>query len=274
VAEARALAASGVRELNLIAQDLTAYGRDLDPPASLAELLRKLSAVEGIRWIRLLYCYPNFVTDELLDAIASLPNVVKYVDIPLQHADDNVLRAMRRERSGASLRKLLDRIRDRVPNVALRTSFIVGFPGEDDSAFARLKDFVRDVEFDRVGVFTYSREENTAAFSMDGQVPERIKRARRAELMETQAEISLKKNMTLVGQELEVMVEGALPGHGTRMRGRSQSQAPEIDGSIFLRGDAAPGEFVRVRIDKALTYDLGGRVVDVGCEQGVADHVW
>jgi len=262
VAEAQTLAASGVRELNLIAQDLTAYGRDLNPSASLAELLRKLSAVEEIRWIRLLYCYPNFVTDELLDAIASLPNVVKYVDIPLQHADDNVLRAMRRERSGASLRKLLDRIRERVPNVALRTSFIVGFPGEDDSAFARLKDFVRDVEFDRVGVFTYSHEENTAAFSMDGQVPERIKRSRRAELMETQAEISLKKNRELVGRELEVLVEGPLPGKSARMRGRTPTQAPEIDGAVFLKGDAEPGEFVRAKIERALSYDLHARVTE------------
>src|SRR5262249_1279299 len=188
VAEARTLAASGVRELNLIAQDLTAYGRDLTPPSSLAALLRRLSAVEGIRWIRLLYCYPNFVTDGLLEAIASLPNVLKYVDMPLQHADDNVLRTMRRERSGASLRKLLDHIRERVPGGAMRTSFIVGFPGEDDAAFARLVNFVRDVEFDRVGVFTYSREENTAAYSRSDQVPERVKRARRAELMEAQAQ--------------------------------------------------------------------------------------
>jgi len=262
VLEAQSLAASGVRELNLIAQDLTAYGRDLDPPATLAELLRKLSAVEGIRWIRLLYCYPNFVTDELLDAIASLPNVVKYVDIPLQHADDNVLRAMRRERSGASLRKLLDRIRDRVPGVALRTSFIVGFPGEDDGAFTRLKDFVRDVEFDRVGVFTYSHEENTAAFCMDGQVTERVKRARRAELMETQAEISLKKNRELVGRELEVLVEGPLPGKSARMRGRIESQAPEIDGAVFLKGDAEPGEFVRAKVERALSYDLHARVTE------------
>jgi ribosomal protein S12 methylthiotransferase len=262
LAEAQTLAASGVRELNLIAQDLTAYGRDLDPPASLAELLRKLSAVDRIRWIRLLYCYPNFVTDELLDAIASLPNVAKYVDIPLQHADDNVLRAMRRERSGASLRKLMDRIRDRVPGVALRTSFIVGFPGEDDNAFARLKDFVREVEFDRVGVFTYSHEENTAAFSMDGQVPERVKRARRAELMETQAEISLKKNRELVGRELEVLVEGPMPGKSARMRGRIESQAPEIDGAVFLKGDAEAGEIVRARIDRALSYDLHARVIE------------
>jgi ribosomal protein S12 methylthiotransferase len=262
VAEARALASSGVRELNLIAQDLTAYGRDLNPPSSLAELLRKLSAVEGIRWMRLLYCYPNFVTDELLEAIATLSNVVKYVDIPLQHVDDNVLRIMRRERSGDSLRKLLDRIRDRVPNVTLRTSFIVGFPGEDDAAFARLLNFVREVEFDRVGVFTYSREENTAAYSRSGQVLERVKRARRAELMEAQAQISLNKNRELVGREMEVLVEGPMPGRAARMRGRTPGQAPEIDGAVFLKGEAEPGEFVRARIERALSYDLHARVTE------------
>ena len=266
------LAESGVRELNLIAQDLTAYGRDLEPPASLAELLYALHEVDGIRWIRLLYCYPNFVTDELLDAIAVLPKVTKYIDMPLQHADDAILRAMRRERSGAALRKILDRIRTRVPRIALRSSFIVGFPGETEEAFGRLADFVREQEFDRVGVFTYSLEENTAAFDLPGQVPERVKRARRSRLMELQAEISLKKNRALIGQELEVLVEGSVPGRATRMRGRSRSQAPEIDGSVFFRGDAAPGEFVTVRIDKALTYDLSGRMIDAETDYRMTIH--
>src|SRR5579863_3478923 len=260
VAEARMLADGGVRELNLIAQDLTAYGRDLDPRRSLAELLRALNEVNGLRWIRLLYCYPNFVTDELLDAIAGLPNVAKYIDIPLQHADDAVLRAMRRERSGAALRSLLERIRHRVPGVALRTSFIVGFPGESDRAFANLLDFAREEQFDRVGVFTYSREENTAAFDLPHQVPEKIKRARRAELMELQAGISLRKNRKLIGREIEVMVEGMMAGRATRMRGRSSLQAPEIDGMVMLRGEANPGEFVRARIQRALSYDLVGEV--------------
>ncbi len=261
VAEARTLAASGVRELNLIAQDLTAYGRDLDPPSSLAQLLRGLSKVEGIRWIRMLYCYPNFITDDLLDAVASLPNVVKYVDLPLQHADDGILRAMRRERSGASLRKLLDRIRTRIPGVTLRTSFIVGFPGEDDAAFERLLEFVREEEFDRVGVFTYSREENTPACTMPGQVPERVKRARRAALMEAQAEISLKKNRDLLGREMEVLVEAQLPGRNARLRGRIAGQAPDIDGAVFLKGEAEPGEFVSARVERAFSYDLHARVV-------------
>ena len=260
-AEARALAAGGVRELNLIAQDLTAYGRDLECRSSLAELLEELNQVEGLRWIRLLYCYPNFVTDELLDAVASLSKVVKYIDIPLQHADDGILRAMRRERSGAALRKLLERVRRRVPGVALRTSFIVGFPGETEQAFRRLLDFTREEQFDRVGVFTYSREENTAAYDLPDQVPERVKRERRARLMEQQAEISLRRNRELVGREIEVLVEGAIARRATRIRGRTPLQAPEIDGMVMLRGEAQPGEFVRARIDKALSYDLVGAVV-------------
>ncbi|MDO8434532.1 MAG: 30S ribosomal protein S12 methylthiotransferase RimO [Candidatus Binatus sp.] len=263
VTEARMLVRGGVRELNLIAQDLTAYGRDLQPASSLAALLEELSEIEDLRWIRLLYCYPNFVTDELLDAIASLPKVLKYIDMPLQHADDAMLRAMRRERSGAALRKLLDRIRARIPGVVLRTSFIVGFPGETDAAFARLVDFVREETFDRVGVFTYSREENTAAYDLPDQVPERVKRARRSELMAIQSEISLTKNRSFVGGEVEVLVEGPMPGRGTRLRGRSRGQAPEIDGSVFLAGEAEPGEFVRARIDKALSYDLQATIVGV-----------
>jgi ribosomal protein S12 methylthiotransferase len=260
VAEARNLVAGGVRELNLIAQDLTAYGRDLDQPSTLAVLLRELSTIDDLRWIRLLYCYPNFVSADLLDAIAELPKVVKYIDMPLQHADDAMLRAMRRERSGAALVKLLERVRDRIPGVVLRTSFIVGFPGETDAAFDRLVDFVRNEQFDRVGVFTYSREENTAAFDLPGQVPERVKRARRAHLMATQSEISLAKNRSLVGSEVEVLVEGPMPGRSTRLRGRTSGQAPDIDGSVFLAGDAEPGEFVRARIDKALSYDLHATV--------------
>jgi ribosomal protein S12 methylthiotransferase len=256
VAEARSLAEVGVRELNLIAQDLTAYGRDFKPQSSLAALLPRLAEIDSIRWIRLLYCYPNFVTDELLETIAELPQVVKYIDMPLQHADDNILRAMRRERSGAALSKLLERIRRKIPGVALRTSFIVGFPGEDDHAFAQLVEFVRREQFERVGVFTYSREENTDAFAMAGQVPERLKRERRAALMEVQAEISLKKNRDLVGREIEVLVEGSTAGRATRLRGRTPAQAPEIDGMVMLKGDAQPGDFVSAKVERALSYDL------------------
>ncbi len=260
VAEARLLAAQGVTELNLIAQDLTAYGRDLDPPRSLAELLRAVSAVEELRWIRLLYCYPNFVTDELLETIADLPKVVKYIDMPLQHADDEILRAMRRERSCDGLRRVLDRVRKRVPQVAIRTSFIVGFPGETEQAFANLANFVREQRFERLGVFTYSKEENTAAHDFEGQLPERVKRARRAELMAIQADISADKNRGLVGLETDVLVEGKAPGRTTRLRGRTSAQAPDIDGYVLLKGEAQPGDYVRARIDSALTYDLYGEI--------------
>jgi ribosomal protein S12 methylthiotransferase len=260
VTEARALVAGGVREINLIAQDLTAYGRDLKPAASLARLLEQLDRIDGLRWIRLLYCYPNFVNHELLDAVASLPKVVKYIDMPLQHADDGVLRAMRRERSGAALSALLERIREKIPGVVIRTSFIVGFPGETEQAFERLANFVRREQFDRVGVFTYSREEKTAAGEMPGQVTELIKRRRRRTLMEQQAEIALRKNRALVGHELEVLVEGELAGSATRMRGRTPVQAPEIDGMVILRGEARVGEFVRARIKNARTYDLVGEI--------------
>jgi ribosomal protein S12 methylthiotransferase len=260
VAEARALVDSGVRELNLIAQDLTAYGRDRQPRSSLAELLVELDRIEGLRWIRLLYCYPNFVTDELLDAIAKLPRVVKYIDMPLQHADDGMLRAMKRERSVGALQNLLAKIRRRIPGVTLRSSFIVGFPGETEKAFDRLMDFVREEQFERVGVFTYSREENTAAYEMQSQVPERVKRQRRSALMELQADISLRKNRDLIGREVEVLVEGEVEGRATRMRGRMSGQAPDIDGMVLLKGEADPGDFVRARIDKALSYDLVGEV--------------
>jgi ribosomal protein S12 methylthiotransferase len=262
VAEVRNLVEGGVREVNLVAQDLTAYGRDLQPPTSLAALLRALAAIQGLRWIRLLYCYPNLLSEELLDAIRELRQVVKYIDMPLQHADDRILRAMRRERSASALRSVLDRVRHKVPGLALRTSFIVGFPGEDDEAFSHLMDFVREQQFDRLGVFTYSREEGTAAYHLPEQVPQRVKRERRRALMAVQAEVSLRKNRELTGQEIEVLVESDSPEGRARMRGRSWAQAPEIDGSVLLSGRAAAGRFVRARVERAFTYDLHARVLE------------
>jgi ribosomal protein S12 methylthiotransferase len=262
VAEVRKLAERGVREVNLVAQDLTAYGRDLYPRTSLAALLRALAPIPNLRWIRLLYCYPNFVTCELLDAIAEVPQVVNYIDMPLQHADDRMLRAMRRERSVSALRSLLDRVRSKLPGLVLRTSFIVGFPGEDDQAFSHLVDFVREQRFDRVGVFTYSREEGTAAYDLPDQIPQRVKLQRRRELMATQAQVSWAKHQALVGTEIEVLIESEGPTERARLRGRSSSQAPEIDGAVFLRGMAKAGEFVRARVEQAFTYDLHARIVE------------
>jgi ribosomal protein S12 methylthiotransferase len=259
--EAEALVEAGARELNLIAQDLTAYGRDLRPQTSLTALLRRLNDIQGLHWIRLLYCYPNSVTNELLETVAELPKVTKYLDMPLQHADDNILRAMKRERGVDALNRLLDRVRERIPGVALRSSFIVGFPGESDQAFQNLADFIRRQRFDRVGVFTYSKEEDTLAAAMENQVAQRVKRDRRRQLMEIQAEVSKAKNKSWVGREVEVLVEGELPARSSRMHGRTAHQAPEIDGMVILRGEAAPGEFVKARIEQARTYDLVGTVV-------------
>ncbi len=262
VEEARRLVDGGMRELNLVAQDLTAYGRDLVPRSSLAQLLFALNELENLKWIRLLYCYPNFITDELLTAVAQLPKVVKYIDMPLQHADDEILRAMRRERSVDTVRRLLDRIRRRIPNVALRTSFIVGFPGETEQAFERLLNFVAEQRFDHVGVFTYSREEGTEAYDFAGQVPEAEKRRRRRQLMQLQAGISARRNQSFLGKEIEVLVESEIVGRRQRKQGRAWWQAPEIDGAVLLQGAAEPGEFIRARVKRTFTYDLLAETLD------------
>jgi ribosomal protein S12 methylthiotransferase len=257
VAEAQSLAAQGVREVNLVAQDLTAWGRDLAPRSSLAHLVRELARVDGIEWIRLLYCYPNHVTAELLDAIADEPKVCPYVDMPLQHGSDRMLRAMRRERSADSLRRLVERIRARVPAVALRTSFIVGFPGETEADFDELCAFVTELEFDRVGVFGYSREENTDADQMPHQVPDSVKQGRWHRLMRLQREISRRKNREWVGRVVPVLACGE--DEDGRVFGRTAAQAPEIDGQVFLEGSFEPGELARVCIVAADDYDLFAR---------------
>jgi ribosomal protein S12 methylthiotransferase len=257
VAETESLAGWGVREVNLIAQDLTAYGRDLERRSSLADLVRELARVDGIEWIRLLYCYPNYVTAELLDAIAEEPKVCGYVDMPLQHGSDRMLRAMRRERSADSLRRLVERIRERIPGVALRTSFIVGFPGENDDDFAGLCRFVAELEFDRVGVFRYSQEENTDAGRMPRQVPESIKEERWHRLMRLQREISRRKNREWVGRVVPVLACGE--DEEGRVFGRTAGQAPDIDGQVFLDGTFEPGELVPMRIVASDDYDLFAR---------------
>ncbi len=261
VAEAEALAADGVIELNLIAQDLTAFGRDRRDGSSLSKLLRSLARVDGLRWIRLLYTYPRYVTEELLQTIVGEEKVCRYVDMPLQHISDRMLRRMRRERDGAAVRRLLDRIRRRIPGVAIRTAFIVGFPGETDADFHELLEFVREAHFERVGVFRYSKEEGTAAASFSDQVPEAVKRRRRSALMRVQAEISAAANRQLIGSEQRVLVCGE-DGRG-RLYGRLPTQAPEIDGQVYLRGDMNVGRIVRARIVRASTYDLQAEVAGV-----------
>jgi len=262
--EAAALAADGALELNLVAQDLTAYGRDRRDGTSLAMLLRALALrVPAVRWLRLLYAYPASVTDDLLEVIATEPAVCKYIDMPLQHISDRMLRAMRRERSGAAIRRLLSRVRAAVPGVAVRSAFIVGFPGETEDDVRALCDFLEEAEFERVGVFTYSREEGTAAATLPGQVAEAVKRERRARVMAVQARVAVRRAAAQVGQGVEVLIEDA---RGRTLVGRTRTQAPEIDGVIRLVGEGAPGTIVPGVVTGADTYDLRGEVREIAID--------
>jgi ribosomal protein S12 methylthiotransferase len=255
VAEAEKLAAQGVRELNLIAQDLTAYGRERRDGTTLLSLLRALCTVEEIAWIRLLYCYPNYLDEPLLRSIAEEEKICSYIDMPLQHISDRMLRAMRREKSGEGIRRLLDRVRAYIPGVVLRTSFIVGFPGEQEEDFRQLLDFVSTTEIDHVGVFRYSQEEGTAAGDMSGQVPEEVKQERWRRLMERQSRVVRKKNLSLVGSAQEVLVCDY--DERGRLWGRTRGQAPEIDGIVLLdRVQAASGDILPVRVTGIAGYDL------------------
>lgn len=258
--EAERLAARGVREVNLVAQDSTQYGYDLYGEPMLPRLLRDLSTVTGLRWIRLFYCYPSRVNAKVIEAITGTPGVCPYIDMPLQHVDPDVLRAMRRPGSAASYRRLVERFRAASPDAALRTTFIVGFPGETESAFDGLMRFVEEVQFDRVGVFEYSREDGTPAARLPGQVTPALRRSRRERLMRLQQAVSLERGRRWIGRELEVLVErcGApRSGEGAVAIGRSFRDGPEIDGVVRLRGGAVtPGEFVRARVTDASAYDL------------------
>ncbi len=258
VAEVRALAARGVREIVLVAQDSTRYGLDHGIRDGLAYLLRRLGRVGGIRWIRILYAYPATLTDPILDAIASEEKVVKYVDIPLQHASEPVLKRMKRP-TGLGM---IERIRQRVPGVAIRTSFIVGFPGETDADFAKLLAFVESGQFESVGVFTYSDEEGTGSFELPDRVPAKVKERRRRGLMSLQKRISTRRNRSRVGERIEVLVEGTHDDTDLLLRGRAATQAPEIDGQVLINeGTAAPGSFVTCEVTEAHPYDLVARIV-------------
>ena len=262
VAEARALASRGVRELNLIAQDSTRYGQDLGMRNGLASLLHELGRVDGLRWIRILYAYPATMTDEVLDAIASEERVVKYIDIPLQHASDSVLRRMRRPTGRGNLLGLVERMRKGVPGVAIRTSFIVGFPGETEAEFQELLDFVRAAEFENVGVFTFSDEEGTASFDLPGRVEPKVKEARRRRVMALQKRLATRRNRARIGERVEVLIEGTHPDSDLLLRGRTAGQAPEIDGSVIVNdGTAPPGSLVTCEITEGHAYDLVARIV-------------
>jgi ribosomal protein S12 methylthiotransferase len=262
VREAEALAAQGALELSLVAQDLTAYGQDLPGKVRLHHLLPALARVEGIRWIRLHYAYPRDVPDALVDVLAGEPRIVKYLDMPLQHSSDRLLRAMRRGRDSGFLRDLLARLRERVPGIALRTSLIVGLPGETDADFEDLLAFVRAQRFERLGVFEYSAEEGTPAAEMPDQVPAKVRRARYDAIMQVQREISRAHQSAMIGRRLEVLVEGRAEETEHLLAGRHAQQAPEIDGLTYVNeGVAYPGEIVTVEITDAGDYDLVGRVV-------------
>jgi ribosomal protein S12 methylthiotransferase len=263
VAEATRLAAGGVKELLLISQDTTFFGIDRGERGALARLLRRLNEVEGLQWIRLLYLYPTTITDDVLDAMAECGKVCKYIDLPLQHASADVLRRMRRPGNREAYDKLLARIRARVPGVTLRTTFIVGFPGETEADFEALCDFVRDTGFDHVGVFTYSHEEDTRAYAMEDDVPAEVKAARRDALMALQQDVVAARLAQRVGERTVVMVDGPSPDSDLVLTGRLAGQAPEIDATVvFDECDPsayAPGDLVTAEIVGARNYDLVAR---------------
>jgi len=267
VAEAHQLAEEGVKELILVAQDSSRYGEDLGKQDALAHLLRELSHTEGIEWVRVMYTYPTHIGDAFLDVLADEPKAVKYLDIPLQHASQKVLRLMKRGGNRGSLERLIERVRRRVPNIAVRTTFITGFPGETEEDFQELRAFVKNVEFDRVGVFTYSDEEGTPAFNLPNKVSPKIAKRRRDQLMNEQARISRGKNRARIGEIVRVMFEGESNESELLWQGRMETQAPDIDGCVLINDapegfSPSPGDFVEVLITESYDYDLVGRILD------------
>jgi len=260
VAEARALAERGVKELLLISQDTTFYGIDRQERGALAKLLRELNRIDGLEWIRLLYLYPTTITDDVLAAMAECEKVCRYVDLPLQHASADVLKRMRRPGNRKTYDALLNRIRDRVPGVTLRTTFIVGFPGETEAEFAELEAFVRETAFDHLGVFTYSHEEGTRAFAVSDDVPAATKRRRRDRVMKLQRQIVADRQASRIGSEVTVLVDGPSPEHDLVIQGRLEGQAPDIDPLVYLT-DCDPteyraGQMLTARVVGARGYDL------------------
>jgi ribosomal protein S12 methylthiotransferase len=257
IKEAAQLAGNGIKELNVIAQDTTRYGVDLYGKYRIAELLDALSKIEGIEWIRLLYSYPDEFDDDLIDVIAANDKVCKYLDIPIQHASNKILKRMGRRTTKEEIKDLVFKLRSKIPNIALRTSLIVGFPGETESDFKELVDFVKELQFDRLGVFTYSREEDTPAFQMEEQVEQEIKLKRQERIMLLQSDISMDKNQKMVGKMIKVLIEGK---EGKKYYGRSYKDAPEIDGNVFFSSKEKHniGDFTYVKIVEASEYDLIG----------------
>lgn len=259
--EAKALADNGVKELIVVAQDTTRYGEDLPGgKLLLADLLKELNKIESLKWIRVMYCYPNNFTDELIETFASLDKVCKYVDLPLQHASNRLLTSMNRYDTREEVETLLAKLRKRIPGIVIRTTFIVGFPGETDADFEELKEFVEQQRFENAGVFAYSQEEGTVAGAMPNQIPDEIKQERYHELMALQAQISEEIHKDTEGQTLEVLVEGIEEDGSGLHYGRSYREAPDIDGLVFIEnpGDIKPGCFVKVNILQGFTYESVG----------------
>lgn len=263
--EAKELAFQGVKELILVAQDTTMYGSDIYGKKNLHELLNELSKIEGIEWIRVLYCYPEEIYDELIDEIAKNNKVVKYLDIPIQHISNHILKLMGRKTTKEAILRKIDILRERIPGIIIRTTFIVGFPQETEEDFNEIKEFLQEYKLEKVGVFTYSHEENTPAAKMNGQISEKVKLEREKDLMLLQREISEKINELKVGKIYDILVEGY---DGRDYRGRSYEMAPEIDADIFFKCDdnLEIGTFVKVKITKSMDYDLLGVVVDESCK--------
>ncbi len=261
VEEAAVLAQGGVRELILVAQETTLYGVDLYGEKSLHKLIRRLAEIDGIYWIRILYCYPEEITGELIETIAEEPKVCHYLDIPIQHASDPVLKRMGRRTSQAQIREMIARLRERIPDICLRTTLISGFPGETQEDFEELYRFVNEMEFDRLGVFPYSQEEDTPAAEMEGQLPEETKTLRRDELMELQQAVAFEKAEALIGRVLTVMIEGKVADEDSYVT-RTYRDAPNVDGYLFLNTTASlmTGDFVKVLVTGANEYDLIGEL--------------
>ncbi|HEX4077073.1 MAG TPA: MiaB/RimO family radical SAM methylthiotransferase, partial [Candidatus Acidoferrales bacterium] len=279
VREAENLAAAGVREISLIGQDTTYYGEDLGLRDGLPTLLERLAQIEDLHWVRFLYCYPNRVTQKLLDTIAAHPRLAKYLDIPLQHASRNVLARMKRGSNADAFLKMLERIRRTIPGVSIRTSFIVGFPGETDADFGELCDFVRAAEFDWMGVFSYSDEDASKSFSLDAKIDAKTIARRRDQLMSIQKKISARKLRGRVGQRLQVMLEGPSKDTDLIWEARLEGMAPDIDGKVYITefegvNDAAdlpaPGTLATIEVTRAKDYDLIGRAVEFAAPSAAA----
>lgn len=261
--QARYLADNGTKELILVAQETTVYGTDIYGKKALPELLRKLCRIDGLEWIRILYCYPEEITDELIQVIKEEPKICKYLDMPIQHSSDNILKRMGRRTTRQELVDVITKLRNNIPDIALRTTLITGFPGETEEDIDDLLDFVDTMEFDRLGVFTYSPEEGTPAASMTDQVPENIKEERRNRIMELQQEVSLDKSADMVGRVIPVMVEGKITDDDAYV-GRSYKDAPNVDGYVFINTNAQlmSGQIINVSITGSMEYDLIGELAD------------